>query len=222
MQHFLINKMPNLKRAVSFSGNGSSKKRRTSYVPRTISMAKSSNSVMVKRTVRYGFDLSTDFAGGFAFTPTTLWYNGATSVAIDGASDITNLFDQCRIKKVEVIILPSCDGLDYYNVSTTARNVPYVYIAADKNDSSNPTLAAMLQYDNLHITELNHVIRYTCYPKMLTGSSSIVVPNNNWAVAGTDIPYFGIKIYVDNTTTNQPNAGGSINFIIHYECKDSK
>lgn len=203
------------------SSYGKYKKRRTTAVAKVPRILKSPNAVIVKRCVRYNFDLTTDFAGGFGFSPTNLWLNGVSSTAIDGASDITNLFDACRVVKVEMVLLPSCNSLDYANVVTTTRNIPYAYIAADKNDSTAPNQASILQFDNLHVTSMDHVIRYTCYPKTKS-EGAIILSRSNWVLTGVDQPYFGIKLYIDNTTTNQANAGGSINFIIHYECKDSK
>lgn len=156
-----------------------------------------------------------------------MWINGVSTTAIDGASDITNLYDVCRVRKVEVNIM-----LDY-NVheasSTTSVGLPIVYTAFDPTDNATPTQQSIKQYATCRIDMMgdarngNRVIR-TFYPRLQQsqGSYSIINPMNQWVETGSDIPYNGAKIYMDQIGISNPNRYYMIVCKIYYECKISK
>lgn len=200
------------------------KKSKYSYSRRIPRAPRAGGPVVVKRAVFWDVTSgAADFNSGFGFSSTYLWRNDAQSTAIDGASDMTNLFDMCRIKKVECIITPYGNVHEFANDSTTTKALPVIYIAADKNDSIAPNAASIMQYDNLHITCLDHVVRYTCYPRITTGSGAISLNRNAaWVNTGSDIPYYGIKMHVDWPQAQVSLTGFRVNFIITFECKDSK
>jgi len=217
-------KMSQLKRSYSQSSSyGPRKKSKYTGMSRVPRGPRVGTSTIVKRACYTDITSgSADYNGGFGWSPTTLWKDGASVSSIDGASDMTNMFDVCRVKMVEVIICPYGSVHEFANDSSTSKALPICYIAADTTDSTNPSSTSILQYDRLHITTLDHVVRYKCYPKMATGSGSISLTRRDWAITGTDIPAFGVKIHVDWPAAQVSLTGFRINFIVTYECKDTK
>lgn len=212
------------KRSYTDSSYAVRKRSKYNYPRRIPRGPRAGSSVIVKRTVFWDVTSgAADFNGGFGFSPTNLWRDGASSTAIDGASDMTNLFDMCRIKKVECIVTPYGNVHEFANDSTTIKALPVIYIAADKTDGYNPNASSIMQFDNLHVTCLDHVVRYTCYPRLTTGSGYITLNRYAaWTNTGSDQPAYGIKMHVDWPQAQVTLTGFRINFIITYECKDAK
>lgn len=202
----------------------SSKKAKPS--PRRVPIYRSPRGITrLTRCARVSYALDQDLAAGFGFSATQLWRNGTALSGIDGASDMTNMFDLCRIVKVEIVALPACNmhELAYDSSLSGIRNLPYLYCAYDQTDCLDPNISSILQFDGLQITSFDKPYRRTFYPKLATASSGgIVLANTNWVSTGTDIPYCGIKLYLDNQANNVPYAGLMLNFIITYECKNPK
>lgn len=185
------------------------------------------DAVIVCRTVQSNHNTTADVTIGLGWSATNMWVNGISSYAIDGASDITNLYDIVRIKKVEVNIL-----LDY-NVhevtATSSAGLPIVYTAFDPTDNAPPTAASIKQYATCKMEMMgdarvgNRVTR-TFYPRLQNTQSSyaIINPLNNWVESGSDIPYNGCKIYMDQIGVSNPNRYYMIVCKIYYECKISK
>lgn len=126
-----------------------------------------------------------------------------------------------------MIITPYANVHEYTvdTVTTGARNIPIIYYCEDKTDCDVPNVNTLLQEDTLKVDMLDKVIRHTVYPRLnmfASGSNSINMNSRpQWILSGTDVPCFGIKMYVD-TLTAQTYAGLRVNFIITYECKDAK
>lgn len=189
--------------------------------------SRGNDSVIVCRTVQANYNTSADAALGIGWSATYMWINGVSTTSIDGATDITNLYDVCRVRKVEVNIC-----LDY-NVheasSTTSVGLPIVYTAYDPTDNATPTQQSIKQYATCKMSMMgdarvgNRVVR-TFYPRLQQsqGSFSIVNPMNQWVETGSDIPYNGCKIYMDQIGISNPNRYYMIVCKIYYECKISK
>lgn len=177
----------------------------------------------ITRAVRYSVAFSADVALGFGVSPTYLWINNTSTVALDGAADMTSMFDLCRVKKIEMIILPAANvhELSLDVVGTQFKNIPYVYIANDKSDSSNPTQASIMQMDGLRITSLDHPIRHTIYSPKCMSASSVQSTAATWVATGSDVPFNGVKLVMDITTPSNYTEA-NINFIVTFECKDCK
>lgn len=182
---------------------------------------------IVCRTVQANYNTSADAALGLGWSATNMWINGVSTTSIDGATDITNLYDVCRVRKVEVNVM-----IDY-NVheaaATTSVGLPIVYTAFDPTDNAAPTSSSIRQYATCKIHMMgdarvgNRVVR-TYYPRLQQsqGSYSIVNPMNQWVETGSDIPYNGCKIYMDQIGISNPNRYYMIVCKIYYECKISK
>lgn len=215
-----------LKRSASSSAQSQMKKTRSQgqslmiRVPRPLKP----NTVIVKRSVRYTFDLNTDNPAGFGFSPTYLWVSGTSTTAIDGASDLTSMFEECRIAKVQCILLP---GTNVHEIATDsavtgARSIPWLYTGVSYTAAGASTMPSILQNDQLRVDLADHKIVRTIYPRMTsTSSSGIALPKNTYVATGTDIPFFGLLTYMD-VYASLPYNVFSWTFIIHYECKNSK
>lgn len=137
---------------------------------------------------------------------------------------MTSMFDVCRVKKIEMIILPAANvhelALDV--VGTQFKNIPYVYIANDRTDSGNPTQSSIMQMDGLRITSLDKPVRHTIYnPRCMTGTNVQAGNNSTFVNTGSDVPFNGIKLIMDITTASNYSEA-NINFIVTFECKDCK
>lgn len=207
--------------SAAYSTPASKKARYARKIPRSVSFKRN----YVTRCVNFDTDLSVDGAFAFGFSPTYLWRNGVGSTSIDGAGDITSLYDECRIIKVKMIMLPGATGLDYALNSVTSgqRNVPWVYTAPDHTDSATPSLTSIMQMDNLQVTSFDKPIVRVFKPVLSTTSTSgILMPKGSWVASGSDVPYFGMKVYIDLATTVYPYVPYRISFIITYEVRNCK
>lgn len=216
--------MSMLKRSYSASQYYVAKRPKKAPQKMRIGRAPSSGITRVTRCATYSFDFTTDWAAGFGFSATRLWVNGSSTSDIPVISEITDLFDMVRVARVDVIVLPTANDhlISADSVTTGIRNIPYVYMAADYSDNGVPNINSLLQADKLLVTSFDHPIRKTIYPRLSSAASNgILLGNNNWVAAGSDFPCNGLKIYMD-VRTNMPYVGGTVNFIIHYECKHTK
>lgn len=215
--------MSSLKRIVSSSSSyPSSKKKKTSS--KRIPRAPRNYNTFVTRCVNYDTGYAVDSNFGFGFSPTYLWVNGVSTTSIDGASDIQNLFEMCRVVQVKMILLPAANvhETSVDTVTSGTRNIPYVYYAPDYSSNASTTQASMNQMEGLRVTSLDHPIRLTIKPRLSsTSSSGILLSGSNWCVPNTDVPYNGIRVYID-TLIAQNYLQARFSFVITYECKNTK
>lgn len=192
-------------------------------VPRAFS----SNSCIIPLTVEDDLALTADISRGYGFSATNLWVNGVSSTAIPGASDITALFDLVRIKKIEITILPGANELAYpaSTVGTGVQNIPFVLEAYDPTDSTNPSAANMRELATCRSHLLDKVIRRNIYPCVKDASGIINVGlsrKDTFIQSGTDLPYFGWKVYADMVTNVWTYNIVRISFKVYFECRQSK
>lgn len=163
---------------------------------------------------------------------TTTAYN----IAIPGASDFPNLFDEYRIKKVVVKFIPRVteSGNDSYanvpaaagGVSATTQAVIFPNMMTSTDDDSGIALnrATLSQYQNQKLALFDKILTYTFYPKLQTdailGASTFnqraVVNRNTWIDTATgSARYLGfhanMKAY--------PYATCDMQVSVHYEFK---
>lgn len=215
--------MSSLKRIVSSSSSYPSSKKKRSLAKK-IPRAPRNMNTFITRCVNYDFTLGTDANYGFGFSPTYLWVNDVSTNSINGASDISGLFEMCRIVKVKMILLPTANVHETTNdsVTTGVRNIPYVYYAPDYSSNGSTTQSSMNQMDGLRITSFDHPIQLTVRPKLSsTTSSGILLSGSSWVKPDTDVPYNGIRMYID-VANAQTYLGGRAAFIITFECKNCK
>lgn len=196
-----------MKRQVTYDRSGSYKRARTagrysskSVIPyKRYRQPSTFNRCIIATTVDYDASLVADGAYGFGFSPTNLWVNGSSATAYP--TSINNIWDLCRIVKVEMTILPGNDG-NAYNANTLTSgttNIPYVYTAFDPNTSGAPTIAAIKQNSTVQTTSLNHVIKRTFYPNFAPSATVDMGANrkNIFMSVYQDTPAQGVQVYVD-------------------------
>jgi len=165
--------------------------------------------------------LAADLGRGFGFSPTHLWVNGASVVLIDGSSDISSLFDICRVMKVEVTIIPGTNTNDA--ASGASYVLPTLYEAFDPNDSTNPALNEIRQIASCRVHRADVLIRRTIYPLLAETNSlvSLGVSSQDRFVSTTnDIPAYGYKLFIDIGATAVATC--RVSFKIFYDCRQSR
>lgn len=192
-----------------------------------VSGARQSNSCVIALTSEADLDLTADIARGFGFSATRLWANGSSLQDIPGAADLTAVFDLVRIQKVEVTILPGANqlALNSSTVGTGVQNIPFLLDAFDPTDSTNPSAANIRELSTARSNLLDKVIRRTIYPTLSDASGIINVGQSRkdtFVRSGTDLPWFGFKMYADMVTNVWTYNIVRVSFKIFYECRQSK
>lgn len=220
--------MPSAKRVKTENAYRSRPLRRV-RVPRLLGPGAGSNRCLVPLTTSIDFDLTADYAGAFAFDTVGYTKNGGANVAIGGTDQIANVFEMCRIHKIEMTILPNATDLAYsaQTLATGTTNIPYVYTAVEYNDTVTPTLAILSQNPTMKIDSFNKVIRRTFYPR-LEGSNGLIDVGANqkniFQKTGTSSTqeWHGIKVFIDMKNVVWTYGGGRLTFKVFYECMQSK
>lgn len=215
-----------MKRTISISEpSSSSKKYKKSTRSTRIPRAPKSNVTTLTRCVQYDGNFATDMNVGFGWSPQYLWVSGVSTTSINGASDLTGLFEMVRITKVKMILLPTANVHETTNdgLASGIRNIPYVYYAPDRASNNSTTQSSMNQMEGLRVTSFDHPIQMTIkYPKLSsTGTSGVYLNNQTWLDPATDVPWNGVRMYID-TAVAQTYLGYRANFIITFECKGFK
>lgn len=160
------------------------------------------NKTIISTTVDYDVEFTADVSHGFGFSPTHLWVNDISSTAYIDATTWQNLFDLCRIHKVEVTILPGNNYLGYgtNTVTTGQRNIPYGYFATDMNSGGNPSLNGIRDRSDCETFSLDKMFKRTIYPRMRAadGITDVGANRSNLFVPVTqDTPWYGCLLYLD-------------------------
>jgi len=189
-----------------------------------ITVLRTSASLPVTITQTNGFNnTAKDLELIFQLSNTQIYIGGAlfSNVALPGASDIINFFQQYRIDMVEIQMTFS------HNSSETgsSNNLPTIAIAADFSDfnGSATTFNTLLQYEDIRVFQLGNLrtsdgLVYRVKPVVQTTSSgieagqsgvwqSVLNPVNNMA---------GVKMAYDNQGATGTTSIGTLNFYFRY------
>jgi len=221
------------RREVSFNGNRSLRKRRSS-VPRSLkSRAVNGRNIhCLSGDVIAGLDA--DLAMSFCWDTAGAHIQrtgvaGSTTFTVPGLTELGSVYEMIRLAKVEFTILPPANTLDYSTQvnSTTRRIIPIVYMAPDYNDAGLPTKEAMLQEPALKTTLLNKVLRASIYPK-LEGSNGLIDVGSNQknifmqASLVSTQKWHGYKIFFDMNSVYLPDSLVTIQYKLYWECMHTK
>lgn len=164
----------------------------------------------------------------FSLATTDIFLNGLISSSFDmpGFSDFTNLFEEYRIDKVDIMVLPTYSSGNVIT-GTSANQLPWIVYVGDSTDVDGENSLELMQRQSAKFTQLTNngvhpPVLCTVYPKsqaVLSGSSTPQAPGTRWV--STDdygIPHYGFKMALDdsyngyalNTTLAQ------LNFILRY------
>lgn len=169
-----------------------------------------------------------DFQWAYSLRYTYLYYGGAliASIVNNGYDEFTPLFQQWRIKKVEITMSFTANN----NTVTSAYTLPVIWIANDYTDSNSTNINTLLQYSNLKNVQLGNGVtsldstKYTCYPKLSAGAFQQSGTPAYWSPPGnsfidTDYPaanLYGTKMVYDFQGSTSTSNIGNIAFYFKY------
>lgn len=189
--------------------------------------SRAKDSVIVCRTAQNTTNTGADYAIGIGASPANIWINGLSSIGYAGATDISSLYDICRVIKMEVSLMWDFNTSDVS--STGTAGMPIVYTAFDPTDNAQPTLSTIQQYASTRVSCVgdaktgNRIVR-TIYPRcqQLQSGMTIIQEKNPWVETISDIPYNGLKIYIDYIGTPNTNRIFMYTIKVWLECKVTK
>lgn len=144
---------------------------------------------------------------------------------IPNYSEFTTLFDQYRMNKFVVKLVPEFTGAE--PTSTGAYyQLPNVWSVIDYDDAvdAGNNLISLLQYPNCKMTRGNKIHTRTWTPSNLMdaytgGTVGGAISFKKWLnMADTGIPFYGLKIWIDQTGTTSP-LEYRVFFTAYFSCK---
>lgn len=162
---------------------------------------------------------------------------------VQNYTEFTNLFDQYKITKVEVLLkLHTNTFFQLATDGTTAINAPVafptIYMYNDHDDADTPTLVDMRQRQKVvrRVLRPNSVVKWSVRPSILnqlyrTALTTGYAPKFNQFIdcSATDVPHYGWKYYLDYDGYTTPSGGGygqdihvNVELKYHFECKDAR
>lgn len=169
--------------------------------------------------VAYDCELSFSLNSTFVYLGGVL--NATTSNP--GASDFTALYDYYKLDKVEISFMFSGNSAPL--APATASQLPILNIVFDPTDTSVVSLSSILQFQDLHTVQLGNMRTQNgyviqCSPRPLLtagGSATAVAEANPWLNIDTPtVPYYGIKMFYDNSGSTVTAITGYLNLYIKY------
>lgn len=190
--------------------------------------------ILYQSATGFGYSTLTADNISFQFNLTSVILNLAGSqfsIAVPGATDLSNLFDKWRIDSV------SCKVFYQDTQSATASNatgMPIIVSVWDANDGNPAVLGDLLQYPGVKIYQFGNGASAT--GAMTTAGKPLAASITGLAAAGpssekhgtwlnTAVPatqYLGLKMSNDSLGATSATNGGqySFYFTINYSCKD--
>jgi len=236
-QEFSMSSYPSRKRARSNSysyGNRPYFKRPAyrSRIPRNLRSRAVNGRDIHCLTGSASFALDGDLGISFAWDTAAAYINrasGLTTQTITGLTELASVYEMLRLAKVEMIILPPANTIDYMNQvdSGTRTILPIVRMAPDYNDNDVPTRDSILQEPALKTDVLDKVLRFTLYPK-LEGSNGLIDVGANQknifmqASLVSSQKWHGAKVFFDMNSVYLPNSNVTVEYKLYYECIHSK
>lgn len=144
---------------------------------------------------------------------------------LPGATDFTNLYDQYRIKKVNVELWYSANDSI---VSQPTFPLPLVHVMNDYNSTASQSLDAYLEHPELKTYQLGKEkrISWSFVPRtrgdVLTDNAILSSSANNRAglwidTSSANIQYLGVRFYIDFLGIATAVNLGSVQFIVTYD-----
>jgi len=173
-----------------------------------------------------GFSLASSFyqAINIVFDPTSVTFYGNTTVfasfPIPNAAELSALYDQLRIDKVEITWSSNAQATTGATGSTIT--CPKFLICNDSNDGiGTATLSQIQQQPNKEYYAVDgRSHKWTCRPKyqrviFQTALVSNYEPTTGFVNANSTIPHYGSKLAISNLDSI-PTTGGFIDFSVKF------
>lgn len=189
---------------------------------------------MFKRIVNLGTYTASQTSGGVV-TPIAKGFSFQLS-DLANVSEYTSLFDQFKITGIKFRVVPKTAMTTQGAVTGTIAPLGYgqVVTAIDFDDAANPTSKdQLLEYGSAKYTPSSRVHQRYFSPKVLnavwvnlasTGYSPVKAP---WIdQANTNLPHYGIKLWVDVPENSSGTANSSISYDVYatyyFMCKNTR
>lgn len=160
-----------------------------------------------------------------AYTLNGAGANNTWTAAIPGASDFTGLFDQYKVKKFVIKIIPRINSMDQNASTTTFPSYPMIFSSTDLDDVTAETQQTLTQRNDCQIKLLDKVLSYTVYPRVSASSvyaatgNAVALLNNAWIdVTNNGAQYYGKKFAMQA----YPGATADMHIEVHYQLKGSR
>jgi len=157
-----------------------------------------------------------------------------TLADLSNYTEYTALFDQYRIRRVQVSFRMCQDPESYTQLNTTSAGnannfYPDIYTTVDHDDTTAPAYADIMQYDKLKTGLLSprRWFTYTCHPtpnlqvyRGVATTGYAMASSKLWLdCAQADIPHYGVKYYIDCATITGGGNNLLQNMKIEYRVK---
>lgn len=181
------------------------------------------NSITGRPEFTTGLTSSTNMALVFQLGRFDIYLGGslASSAPMPGSGEFPTLFDEYRIEKVDIMVLPSYSGSDIHTGSS-ASQLPWIVHSVDETDATSSSSDDLMQHQDAKWTQLIQGIKpywlRTLKPSVamtVTGSGTAAeIKTSPWlSTDNINTNHFGMKLALDdsyngvntNTTVTQLN-----------------
>lgn len=144
--------------------------------------------------------VSTPYAQGFNFRLSDL----------PNVAEYSSLFDQYKINSIKFKIMPKTDNVANAANSSTISGFGQIVTVIDHDDVIAPTTREeMLQYGTAKVTSPSRQVNRSLRPTMLTSVFRVgltaaysVIPCKFLDMSYTDVPTYGVKVWIDGPVVN--------------------
>jgi len=149
-------------------------------------------------------------------------------------SEIVNLYDNYRIKKVVVQVIPSFNSSDLAQVAGGTHGIPCMHYAVDSDDATVPAnRTAIMENSYCRTVRLDGPFNIVIVPRAqnviaTSGGGSAaggMLPSNTWLdTASQNVPHYGLKFWIDELVQVSADSSSRpfVKFSVTYylECKN--
>jgi len=155
---------------------------------------------------------------------------------LPNVTEYSSLFDQYKISGVQLRIVPKVAMTTQGSSTGTIQTVGYgqVVTAIDFDDAANPTAKdELLQYQNAKVTQASRLHTRFIKPRILDTvwvnsiSSGYQSVRPGWVdLANTNMPHYGIKLWVDAPANSGGTTSSSVAYdvyaVYYFKCKNTR
>lgn len=173
--------------------------------------ATSTRSFVTTRTVTSQANLISSVSAGVGIA----WGFGLSD--LPGYTEFTGLFDQYRIKEVELKIVPEYTD---YTPNSNVGGSAFIYTSVDFDNATTPTLASIAESETCTLHKSNQPITIKIQPRTdftLSGqTNAAMAPAGQWIdCASPAVTHYGVKAFIPQGTTNT----GTWHCVCRYTCE---
>jgi len=170
------------KKITTYMSKSSKKGRSTGsrFRRRTLKKYSGARVFKMRRTLRAGAISLTsgyeDISGNASYP----WFKGFKLDSLPAYTEITNLFQQYKIKGLKFRLSPRFDNMDL-STNLSGLSLPRFYIAKDRDGTVDSATENDMMQQRVMLRKGNRDIQFYCaYPKFKTTVSGGYIPQNKW------------------------------------------